>query len=392
MIAARDTHRLTIHTRLEDVPPIWDELEHAGGMSFDRHFLRVVQQCAVDANTRRYLVYQSSTGAAGIAVAQILSKPCRDNPVTDILLGRLSDRLAAGRNWPLPMLLLRADLNGDSPVVAVAPAGAERTTVLVEMLGALQKHATREGWSLATAGVPSDDLAMIGALRRSGYLQTEGWPVAELFLQWDSWEGFLKYARGRSKNAAANIRTEENRARREGVTFVEWDPDSTPEATLFRLQDEHERRRNGRGFRFQAGFLSALSQVLDSRVRVLLAFSGKGEVQGVSVLAYKGRRGYVVFVGMIEKAERTGSAYFNLVYYQPLRLAIELRLESLAYGVGTLPAKIRRGSVVAATGLFIRPQLALTRAVLRGPVALHRRLLRKKFAPLLQASPFSNLK
>jgi hypothetical protein len=235
MIPASEADRLTIYTRVEDLPPIWDELEHAGGMSFDRQFLRAVQECDVDASRRRYLVYRSSTGAAGIAVAQVLSKPCRDNPVTDILLGRLSDRLTAGRNWLLPMLLLHADLNGDSPVVAAA--GEERTTVLFEMLGALQKHATREGWLLATAGVPSDDLAMIGALRRSGYLQTEGRPVAELYLQWDSWEGFLKYARGRSKNAVATIRIEENRARREGVTFVEWDADSTPETTLYRLQD-----------------------------------------------------------------------------------------------------------------------------------------------------------
>lgn len=360
-------------------------------MSFSRPFLKVVEQSAVDEGSRRYLVHCTPTGTAAIAVAELLSKPCRHNPVMDILLGRFRGCLGTSRNWLLPMLSLRPELSSDVPIVATASTAQEQSAIVFEMLSALQLRAADEAWSLAVTGVPANDVGLIGALRRLGYLQTEGRPLAELHLQWDSWESYLKQARRCSKNAAATVRQETNRARREGVTFAEWHPGQIPEATLYRLLDDHERRQNGRGFRFRAGFLSTLKQALGDSVRVLLALGGEEQVQGVTVLAFSDRRGYVPFLGLVEKAERTGSAYFNLIYYQPMQRALELGLESLAYGNAAYAAKIRRGCTVAATGLFLRPRHALIRAVSGGPLALHRRVLQQKYAPFLKASAFSGL-
>ncbi len=391
MAAALTSGRLTVYTRAEDLPPIWDSLAQAGGLSLNRRFLHAIQQSAVESGNKRYLVYQTPTGAAVIAVGELLQQPSTRNPIMSILLGRLNKHIPAARNWLLPMLVLRADLTSDAPILAVASAGLERTTLLSEMLVALEMHAIRQSWSLAVINVPTNDTALTDTLSQQGYLQTVGRPFAELHLEYDSWEAFLKCAASRSKNAAATIRREINRARREGLVTVEWDPASVPEAELYRLLDEHHRRLNNCGFDYQPGFLTTLTRALGDNVRVLLAMH-EGRVHGVVVLAWTGSRGYALYPGMIAKAERTGFVYFNLAYYQPIQLAIEHGLESLAFGNAVFQAKIRRGCTVAETGMFFWPRRSLIRVALRGPVSLHRRLLQHKYAPMLQAPAFSNLR
>lgn len=388
MLAATASGRLAVYSRVEDLPPIWDTLAQAGGLSLDRRFLHAVQQSAVDSRNKRYLVYQTPSGAAVIAVGALLRSPSTRNPIMSNLLGRLNNRVPSARNWLLPMLVLHADLSSDAPVAAVTSAGLERQSLFRQMLQGLEMHASREGWSVAVAGIPTNDVALTGALNQQGYLYTVGRPFTELHVGYDSWEAFLKFATSQNKAAAANIRYETNRARRAGMAIVEWDPASLPETELYRLLDEHHWRLNNRSFDFQPGFLGILTRALADRVRVLLALC-EGRLQGVVVVAWTGSRGYLMFPGMLAKAERTGFAYFNLVYYEPIRLAIELGLERLAYGNGAFQAKIRRGCTAAETGIFFWPRRGLIRTTLRGPVALHRRLLQRKYAATLRAPAFS---
>ena len=109
------------------------------------------------------------------------------------------------------------------------------------------------------------------------------------------------------------------------------------------------------------------------------------------MLAWSGSRGYVLYPGMVQKDKRAAFSYFNLVYYAPIRLGLELGLESLAFGNGVFSAKIRRGCHAVETSLFLRPRTPIVRAAVRMPIALHRRVLSRKYAPILQASAFSHV-
>jgi len=104
-----------------------------------------------------------------------------------------------------------------------------------------------------------------------------------------------------------------------------------------------------------------------------------------------GKRGYVKYAGLVARADRADFTYFNLVYYEPIRLGISLGLESIAYGNGAYQAKIRRGCTVRANHLYFRPRNPLLRSLLRAPGTSHRRLLERKYAPFLQAPAFSNI-
>jgi predicted N-acyltransferase len=181
-----------------------------------------------------------------------------------------------------------------------------------------------------------------------------------------------------------------SRARRDGITIVEWNPAAVPEAELHRLQVEHEQRLNDRAWPFRPGFITALSQSLGEDMRVLLAMS-KTRLQGVVVLLKSGNRGYMAYPGMVAKTQRTNFEYFNLVFYHPIRLAIELGLKSIAFGNAALEAKIRRGCVAQARALYFRPREKILRTTLGAPFALHRRGLQRKYAAILRAAPFSNL-
>jgi len=381
--------RLTILERAEDLPPVWERVAHGRALSLDPRFLRTLQSNATDGANRRYFVYEPESGPTVVAAAVLLEPAAARNPVASVLLGRLFGRLPASQNWLLPMLVLRAETTTDAPY-CTDTAHPGREAALRGLLAALEDHAEREGWSLAFDYVPVDDPAMSAACAERGYLRTLARPNAEMRIEWNTWEAYLKSAARHSKRAATNIRTELNHARRDGLAITEWCAAATPESDLHRLMVEHEARLNGRELLFRPGLLGRLSEALGGDFKVFLGSCG-GRLQGVVAFARSGNRGYVTYPGLLHENERSGSAYFNLLYYHPIRLAIELGLDSIAFGNGALAAKIRRGCTVQAGALCFRPRGRILRRALGAPVALHRRGLRHKYASFLSASPFSNL-
>jgi predicted N-acyltransferase len=256
------------------------------------------------------------------------------------------------------------------------------------MIAAVDRFAAGASWSTAVDGVPVRDADLRAALSGRGYLRTTGRAYAELELGHDSWEAFLEDARTRNRKAAGMIRNEESRARREGLVFREWDPAKDDALELHELLDVHARRLNGRPFPFGPEFLPTLSRALGRNLHVLLA-ARDGQTQGLAVVMTHGTRGYALYPGLIERAERSGLVYFNVTYYQAIRLAIDRGLERMAYGNGVYQAKIRRGCSITMTEIHFRPRSGFVRALLRTPTGFHHRFMERKFAPLSDAAPFS---
>lgn len=381
--------RLTILERAGDLPPAWERVAGGRTLGLDPRFLRTLQSNVVDGANRRYLVYEPESGPTVIATATLQEPATARNSVASVLLGRLYGRLPASQDWLLPMLVLRSEMTSDLPY-CTDTARAGREAALRGFLAALEDHAEQEGWSLAIDSVPADDLAMSAACAERGYLRTVARPCADLRIEWDSWAAYLQSAARHSKRAAMNIRNELNRARREEISITEWNPTAMPESELYRLLAEHEARLNGRETLFQPGLFGRLSETLGGDFKVFLGTCG-GRLQGVVAFVRTGNRGYMTYPGLLQESERAGPVYFNLMFYHPIRLAIELGLDNIAFGNGVLAAKIRRGCTVKAGALCFRPHARLMRVALGVPVALHRRGLLHKYASFLRAPPFSNL-
>jgi predicted N-acyltransferase len=286
------------------------------------------------------------------------------------------------------MLVLRAETTSDPPY-CTDDTEVGRAAALSGMLAAIEDHAERQGWSLAIDSVPADDAAMVAACTERGYLRTVARPWADMRVDWGSWDDYLKAAARHSKRAATNIRTELNHARRDNLAITEWRETSLSEPELHRLVVEHEARLNARESPYQPGLFARLAEALGEDFKVLVG-SCEGRTQGVVAFFRMGRRVYLTYPGLVHERDRAGAAYFNLMFYHPIRLAIALGIERIAFGNGVLAAKVRRGCTVRAGALFFRPRARALRAALRAPVALHRRGLERKYARFLRAPAFSN--
>lgn len=381
--------RLTVFDRADDLPPVWQRLTREGALGLDPRLLRTLQSNVTDGANRRYFVYEPEPGPAVVASAVLLEPSAARNPVASVLLGRFFGRLPASQDWLLPMVVLRAETTMDAPYCTDA-AQPGRRAALGGLLAALEEYADEHGCSIALDSVPADDAAMSAACAERGYLRTLARPTAEMRIEWNSWEDYLKSAARHSKRAATNIRTELNRARREGLEIAEWRATETPEAELHRLVVEHELRLNGRESLIRPGLFGSLAEALGGDFKVFVATCG-GRLQGVMAFARSGGRGYATYPGLLEESERVGSAYFNLMYYRPIQLAIELGLHSIAFGNAALEAKIRRGCSVRAGSLCFRPRARALRVALGPAVALHRHGLLRKYGRALHATPFSSL-
>src|SRR5262245_18460820 len=145
--------RLTIIDRAEDLPPAWERLARGRSLGLDPRFLRALQPNIIDGSNRRFCIYESESGSTAIATAALIDSKSPRNPVANVLLGRLHNRVPALLDWLLPMLVLRTDTSGETPYCTDA-TDSDREATLKGLLVALEDHAGRQGWSLAIDSVP----------------------------------------------------------------------------------------------------------------------------------------------------------------------------------------------------------------------------------------------
>ena len=104
-----------------------------------------------------------------------------------------------------------------------------------------------------------------------------------------------------------------------------------------------------------------------------------------------GDAGAVPLVGIDYSADECGFAYFNLVYYAPIRLAVSYQLNSITYGNAAYEAKIRRGCRAEQSFVYWRPRRRFARVFGGGVAALHKAVYSRKFRSELAAQEFTLL-
>jgi len=386
-------------TSVSDLPAEWDAHPGFAQLGFQRGYLQAVERFDRHQTPRRYFLTRTADGAMAAAQGVELGRESDANPLLDIALGRFARSMPASRHLLPPTLLLQAPLSNDSPLDSNGDSADQRTRALDQLLTHLEDYARSRGLALAMTGVQDAHAGLIGLLRARGYASTPSGATTVLEADWTSWDGYLKHAGRFSRNAPSAIRREVNATRRGGMEIRRWDPAREPGAPLQALLDGHWQRYTGACFPYTGGFLEQLQAGLGDRLQVLVAYRGEEPV-GLSTFFTIGRYGYQPFVG-IQDGDKgqgqgrnggTGSAYFNLMFYEPIRRAMELDIQRMYLGSTSYPAKIRRGCQVRPTWLFLAVQRLPVRWLMQPLVSFHGAVMRRKHGPLIRAGRFSTVR
>jgi predicted N-acyltransferase len=98
-----------------------------------------------------------------------------------------------------------------------------------------------------------------------------------------------------------------------------------------------------------------IARGLDPITDVLCAWNDKGALVGAAVLNRHGRTYYARDFGADPEAPRGAAVYFNLLFHEPARIALEDGLEHVHYGTRALETKIHRGCTVRPLWFVLDP-------------------------------------
>lgn len=377
-----------IYRRIAEVPgQIWDAAAQ-GELGFDRRLLATIE--SADGNTSRYIVHQGLCGSAIIATAMEFRDTNSGNPFTDLFLGRAHNRLPMLRRLMGPVLILSTRFALTSGIALRGGVDGGAVNQLHCFFEDVESFADSEGLAIVILNVSDTDRALTLALESRGYADSIGRPVARLHVNWSSWDEYLRTANSASQNVASSIRKEVNRAKKRGLVVSEWDASSTSESSLRCIYDAHHLRMNNRALSYPENFFTQLKERIGDGIRVLVAHRDS-ELVGSTFLLVGDDRAVLPLVGIDHARDGGAFAYFNLVYYAPIRIAAEQGLKSVTYGAGAYAAKIRRGCRAEVSRVFWRPGGWMGRRISRSVARAHESVYRHKFRRELAAEEFSTL-
>lgn len=377
-----------IYRRIAEVPgQIWDAAAQ-GELGFDRRLLATME--SADGNTSRYIVHEGACGSAIVATAMEFRDTSSGNPFTDLFFGRANNRLPVLRRVMGPVLILSTRFAHTCGITLRRDGNGEAVDRLHCFFDDLECFADSEGLAIVVFGVSNTDKALSLVLESRGYADSIGRPVARLHVNWSSWEAYLRAAKLVSENTASSIRREVNRARKRGLVVSEWDSSSTSERSLRRIYDAHHLRMNNRALSYPEDFFTQLKERIGGGIRILVAHRDS-ELVGSTFLLVCNDHAVLPLVGIDHARDGGAFAYFNLVYYAPIRMATEQGLKSITYGAGAYAAKIRRGCRAELSRVFWRPSGWTGRRICRCVAAAHESVYRHKFRRELAAEEFSTL-
>jgi len=245
-------------------------------------------------------------------------------------------------------------------IAQAAGLEAESQRIFELVSSSLRQVAEGERLPLCFYGVEAGDTPFRERLTGAGY--------SELFLYFDSrmdvtFTNLDEYLAQFKSEPRRRFKQEMKQADKMGYRFevlTNWEHLSNElqrfyESTYGKYGEEH--------FHHPASFWTQLSQTVAPMMETIVAYRGD-EPKGFVNLMRKGDQIWLYRAGRSEEGEKENPIYFNLVFYESLKRALELGVKRVWFSPGGFDAKKRRGARGHAMFCYIWFPKAISRAVL----------------------------
>ena len=343
-------------------------------------WLRTVEQTARADLEPRYLLVKQDERLVAVAACYLAGLLDRGLTVDGIVYGRFVKLAAMLGLSLLPALLCGHPFTYGAHVLLHSELdSARRHEICRRLLDELERAAGSRRLGLCFDNVFEDEAELVRLLRQRRYAETIHSPVLYLDVPWSSFDGYLRYLRGKSRNMARNAKREVRRLEREGIRIRTIEDTAPFDERLFELADRQWYRHNRESLPYRRDFFRRLRENLGRNAVVFGAFAGSSLV-GFSLVLEKGGTGYGLLHGVDGGLDREAAAYFNLCFYAPIEAAIARHGQRLYCGRALPEPKLRRGCRRKAVHLFYRSHSRSKEAILGPLLRLHTFRTRSKSA------------
>jgi predicted N-acyltransferase len=206
-----------------------------------------------------------------------------------------------------------------------------------------------EAKAVAWPSVDPDNAELLQVARERGYAILYAGASARIQVQWASFED---YVASRSKSVRRTIKADLEATRSAGLrTSVVSDfRGAAPAMTA--LYRQAFRRRNGREAPVPKNLFEELGRHPSEGIRAQLTWSGE-QLVGTSLNLNTQHLLEGTF-GAFTPEHRAGPAYYNDLFYEPIRVACREGIQAIDFGATALYAKVLRGAALRRRVILIR--------------------------------------
>jgi predicted N-acyltransferase len=203
------------------------------------------------------------------------------------------------------------------------------------------------------------DKTLMDRLQNFGYLKVSSIKTLFLDVHWNNFEDYLK---GLDQKTRKNIKREIKKCKENGVKILEEREFGKISENLYTMQSNlFSKYNNGAKSPYTTTFIQKLSEHAKDKTKVFIA-QKDGKLIGFSLSLMHQDVLDVFFCGFdYENQRNTDFAYFNLVYYEPIKFAIEKGFKRIHFRNGAEDVKLRRGCKQENNYWFIKCQNNLIR-------------------------------
>jgi predicted N-acyltransferase len=369
---------MTSQTRIIDTMsavsrPDWQKIA-VGHPALRHEVLQTLQTNANRSMALRIFLLEDDEGLAAAAIGEQVTAGDSHNPLDSALFGRARGVARSVGLATAPALVFESALGSAPPILA--REGPSRAMYLERLLSEIERYGKQNNLGVAFSGIPASDGDLASAFERHRYMSTEVASTAWLEVEWSDFDGYLRFLRRRSKNAAKTVRGERNRNARSG-TCIQRLPATAPLDSIYVLARDHYRRKNQADVLDSPEFLPRLQQDIGEDLLCFAAERDGQRIASVAVVRF-GDVGWVSWLGFAEHDRPNDFTYSNLVYYHLAESAAKLGINTLLYGNSVLKAKEMRGCKILVNRLYWRPRSSLARTLFKPYLSMHRAWYRRK--------------
>ncbi len=266
----------------------------------------------------------------------------------------------------------------------LSPSHPDEAFMLKVLNGIEETAAEKRFQCCAFTYVPESSAGLRKGLQRAGYREFPNCPTTKLDLKFNSFDQYVNHLK--SRGARSSIRSE--RKKGAGLPYV-WfegaslsaDINGRPlHAILMDLHNKTWKKHNRNSSPLDPQFIAEIWKNDRENMRLCLGMQGP-RVIAFSFLRLTAAAAHVFMVGKDDRLAKHHSAYFNVLFYEPITRGIQEGWRTIFYRPGTYFAKHRRGCHIERLYLYVKVFNPVIDNLLSAYMALARRYFQDKYLP-----------
>jgi predicted N-acyltransferase len=348
----------------------WDPL--AGDNIFASYgWLRTIEEtCKVPARHRIFMLRRDNEL---VAAAPCFFQYPNDLTITMdyILFGRFKRLAPVLRLTALPAMISGSRTGWHKNVFVKRELSPDlRTRVIEEIINHMELTARKNRSILFFRGVSGEEKELSKTLTVNRYPKTKEMPHTCLDIEWHTFQEYRRHLKKRHPGTEKSIRQEINRAKRGGLVVRRLENPASRQNDLHEIMDKHHRRLNEMPFPFHPHFFERLKDNLGDKAIVYVAEKGE-ELLGVLIMLQCNDTVFLPMIGVDRERSGREEVFFNLIFNQPIRDAIETGIKRIYYGKLLYDVKIRRGCRIIDNDLYVRARSPMHERTLKAIFRYH---------------------